>query len=113
MQLSISIFASSIFSRVYENCSHCISAQSEISYLADGLLGFQGESMKLSLSVINSMFEDVNSESQKCMNPLLAKATKFCIMVPNIVIGSLGSNPEHVNYEISLFIFGLQNGFRN
>jgi hypothetical protein len=27
--------------------------------------------------------------------------------VPNIVIGSLGLNPEHVDYEISLFIFGL------
>lgn len=69
--------------------------------------------MKLSLSVINSMFEDVNSEHQRCMNPLVAKATKFCTMVPNTVIGSWGSNPEHVNYEISLFIFGLQNCFRN
>jgi len=62
----------------------------------------------LSLSVINSMFENLNSAYQKCMNPLVAKATKFYTMVPNIVIGSLGSNPEHVGYGISLFIFGLQ-----
>jgi hypothetical protein len=96
MQLSISISASGIFCHVYENCSHLesISAECEISYLADGLLAFQGESTKLSLSAINSMFEDVNSAHQKCMNLLAAKATKLCTMVPNIVISSLGSNPE-------------------
>jgi hypothetical protein len=47
------------------------------------------------------------------MNPLAAKATTFYTMVPNIIISSLGLNLEHVDYEISLFIFGLQNGFRN
>ena len=62
----------------------------------------------MSLSVINSMFENSNSAHQKCMNPLLAKATKFYTMVPSILIGSFGSNPKHVDYGISLFIFGLQ-----
>jgi hypothetical protein len=42
------------------------------------------------------------------MNPLVAKATKFYTVVPNILISSLGSNPEHVDYGISLFIFGSQ-----
>ena len=93
----------------YENCSHLesITAQWKISYLADGLLAFQGESTKLSLSVINSMFENLNSAYQKCMNPLVAKATTFYMMVPIIIISSLGLNLEHVDYEISLFIFDL------
>jgi len=55
----------------------------------------------LSLSVINSMFENLNSAHQKCMNPLVAEATK-------LFHNGAKYPMEHVDYRISLFIFGLQ-----